>query len=49
MAQHYLAKAGLLVVRRVKESDLTKLATATGGRLITNLDDLLKRIWELLI
>ena len=43
MAQHYLSKAGLLVVRRVKESDLTKLAKATGGRIITNLDDLFEK------
>ncbi|MGH9998739.1 MAG: thermosome subunit beta [Nitrosopumilaceae archaeon] len=40
IAQHYLAKAGILAVRRVKESDLTKLAKATGGRISTNLDDL---------
>ncbi|MDG7048194.1 MAG: TCP-1/cpn60 chaperonin family protein [Nitrososphaerota archaeon] len=40
LAQHYLAKAGMLAVRRVKESDLTRLAKATGGRIITNLDDL---------
>lgn len=40
IAQHYLAKAGILSVRRVKESDLTKLAKATGGRISTNLDDL---------
>jgi len=31
MSQHYLSKAGILAVRRVKESDLTKLAKATGG------------------
>jgi len=43
MAQHYLAKAGLLVVRRVKESDLTKLAKATGGKIDTNLDDLFEK------
>jgi len=43
MAQHYLAKAGLLVVRRVKESDLTKLAKATGGNIVTNLDDLFEK------
>jgi chaperonin GroEL (HSP60 family) len=30
-------------VRRVKESDLTKLAKATGGRIITNLDDLFEK------
>ncbi len=40
MAQHYLAKAGILAVRRIKESDLTKLAKATGARIVTNLDDL---------
>ena len=33
MAQHYLAKAGVLAVRRIKESDLTKLAKATGARI----------------
>ena len=40
IAQHYLAKAGILAVRRVKESDMTKLAKATSGRISTNLDDL---------
>ena len=40
IAQHYLAKVGILAVRRVKESDMTKLAKATGGRISTNLDDL---------
>ena len=40
MAQHYLAKAGVIAVRRIKESDLTKLSRATGGRVVTNLDDL---------
>ena len=40
VAQHYLAKAGVLAVRRVKESDMTKLAKATGGRIVTNFDDL---------
>jgi len=40
VAQHFLAKAGILAVRRVKESDMTKLAKATGGRVVTNLDDL---------
>lgn len=40
IAQHYLAKNGALAVRRVKESDMTKLAKATGGRVVTNLDDL---------
>ena len=40
IAQHYLAKHGILAIRRVKESDMTKLAKATGGRVTTNLDDL---------
>ena len=40
MAQHYLAISGILAVRRVKESDMYKLAKATGGSLITNLNDL---------
>ena len=40
IAQHYLAKHGILAVRRVKESDMTKLTKATGGRISTNLDDL---------
>jgi len=43
MVQHYLAKAGILTVRRVKESDMTKLAKATGGRITTNLDDLFEK------
>jgi archaeal chaperonin len=40
IAQHYLSKYGILAVRRVKESDMTKLAKATGGRITTNLDDI---------
>ncbi|MEO2265120.1 MAG: thermosome subunit beta, partial [Nitrosopumilus sp.] len=43
MAQHYLAKAGIIAIRRIKESDLTKLAKATGARIITNLDDLFEK------
>jgi thermosome len=40
VAQHFLAKNGVLAVRRVKESDMAKLAKATGARIVTNLDDL---------
>jgi len=40
MAQHFLAKEGILAVRRAKESDMEKLSRATGGRIVTNLDDL---------
>ncbi len=40
LAQHYLAKAGILTVRRAKKSDMEKLGRATGASIITNLDDL---------
>jgi len=40
ISQHYLSKHGVLAVRRVKESDMTKLAKATGARISTNLDDI---------
>ena len=40
MAQHFLARAGILAVRRAKKSDMEKLAKATGGRIVTNLEDL---------
>jgi thermosome len=40
LAQHYLAKAGVMAVRRAKKSDMEKLTKATGGKIITNLDDL---------
>ncbi len=40
IAQHFLAKKGILAVRRVKESDMKNLARATGGRIVNNIDDL---------
>jgi archaeal chaperonin len=40
VAQHYLAKSNVLSVRRVKESDMTKLSRATGARIVNNLEDL---------
>jgi thermosome len=40
MVQHFLAKAGIIAVRRVKESDMEKLSRATGGRIVSDLDDL---------
>ncbi len=43
IAQHYLAKQGILSVRRVKESDMTKLAKATGGRISSNIDDMISK------
>ena len=40
VAQHFLAKKGILAVRRVKRSDIEKIARATGARIVTNIDDL---------
>ena len=40
VAQHYLAKAGIFAVRRAKKSDMEKLARATGGRVVSSLEDL---------
>ncbi len=40
VAQHFLAKAGILAVRRAKRSDMEKLAKATGGSIVTSLEDL---------
>jgi chaperonin GroEL (HSP60 family) len=40
MVQHYLAKEGIMAARRIKESDMEKLARATDGRVTSNLDDL---------
>ena len=40
LAQYYLAKAGILAVRRVKESDMKKLAQATGGKILTSLEEI---------
>jgi thermosome len=39
LAQHFLTKAGIMAIRRVKKSDIEKLAKATGGMIYTNLDD----------
>jgi thermosome len=40
LAQHYMAKAGLFAVRRAKKSDMEALSKATGGTIVTNIDDL---------
>ena len=40
LAQHYLAKAGIMAVRRVKKSDMEKLARATGATVVSNIEDL---------
>ncbi|MFX0169256.1 MAG: thermosome subunit alpha [Candidatus Hodarchaeota archaeon] len=43
VAQHFMAQEGIVAVRRIKESDMEKLARATGGKLVSNLDDLTKK------
>ncbi|MDY6966114.1 MAG: thermosome subunit beta [Halobacteriota archaeon] len=40
LVQHYLAKAGILAVRRVKEADMKKMARASGGKILTNLEEI---------
>ena len=40
IAQHYLAKAGILAVRRVKQSDMEKISKATGARIVNNIEEL---------
>jgi len=38
MTQHFLARKGILTIRRIKKSDIEKLAKATGGKVVTKLD-----------
>lgn len=40
IAQHYLAKAGIYAARRVKKSDMDKLARATGAKILTSLKEI---------
>jgi len=40
MAQHFLARKGIIAVRRNKKSDMEKLAKATGGKVVSNLDSI---------
>lgn len=40
VAQHFFAKKGIFAARRIKESDMKKLARATGATVFTNIDDL---------
>jgi thermosome len=39
VAQHFLAKRGIMAIRRVKRSDVEKLARATGAKIITSIKD----------
>ena len=40
MVQHFLARKGILAVQRAKESDMEKLGKATGGKVVTSLEEL---------
>jgi archaeal chaperonin len=40
LAQHFLAKSGVLAVRRVKKSDMEKLSRSTGGKVVSNWKEL---------
>jgi len=42
LVQHYLAKDGVVAVRRAKKSDMEKLEKATGGKIVTNVEELSK-------
>ena len=42
LAQHYMAKYGIIGVRRLKKSDVDRIAKATGGQTLTNLDGITK-------
>jgi len=42
IAQHFLARKGIMAIRRVKSSDMEKLAKATGGKVVNNLTNLTK-------
>jgi chaperonin GroEL (HSP60 family) len=43
VAQHYLTKAGILAVRRIKKSDIENLARATGGNIVNSIDTITKK------
>ena len=42
LAQHHMAKSGIFAIRRAKKSDMEALSKATGGRVVTTLEDLSK-------
>ncbi|MDH5794893.1 MAG: thermosome subunit beta [Candidatus Bathyarchaeota archaeon] len=43
MVQHFLARKGISAIRRAKKSDMEKLAKATGGKVVTSLEDMSKK------
>ena len=40
MAQHFLARKGVIAIRRAKKSDMEKLARATGGKIVSSINSL---------
>jgi len=40
MAQHFLSRKGIIAIRRAKKSDMEKLAKATGGKIVSSLNDI---------
>jgi archaeal chaperonin len=45
VAQYYFAKAGIFASRRVSKDDMEKLSRATGGKIISNLNDLIPSVF----
>jgi thermosome len=43
MIQHFLARKGIVAIKSAKKSDMEKLAKATGGKVVTNLQDMTKK------
>jgi thermosome len=43
MIQHFLSRKGIVALRRAKKSDMEKLAKATGGKVVSNLQDMTKK------
>ncbi|MEN2974101.1 MAG: thermosome subunit beta [Candidatus Caldarchaeales archaeon] len=43
IAQHFLARKGIMAVRRIKKSDMDKLAKAAGGRVVTRIEELTEK------
>jgi thermosome len=43
MVQHFLARKGISAIRRAKKSDMEKLGKATGGKVVTSLEDITKK------
>lgn len=39
MVQHFLARKGIIAIRRAKKSDMEKLSKATGGKIVSNIQE----------